>query len=204
MVFCVNKRHMTSENSVPYAACSVLIDIYGLVLGDVQLSLQLCDHLCVLLIGQMNRIRIGDLKTTAELKATFVFRNDMEMQVRQLVAVSTQIDLGAAPQLLDSACGISDIVHVVMALLLGQVGQLSQMLINSNNTASLVRLILEQIQNALSHLTDTEHNCLAAFVLRITVKTTHHKFLLFRMNSPFRDNSSITHLQIFFQMFTEK
>ena len=100
MVFCVNKRHMTSENSVPYAACSVLIDIYGLVLGDVQLSLQLCDHLCVLLIGQMNRIRIGDLKTTAELKATFVFRNDMEMQVRQLVAVSTQIDLGAAPQLL--------------------------------------------------------------------------------------------------------
>ena len=79
------KRHMTSESR---AICrlSVYVDIYGLVLGDVQLSLQLCDHLCVLLVGQMNRVRIGDLKTAAVFKAAFVFRNDMEMQVRQLVS----------------------------------------------------------------------------------------------------------------------
>ena len=195
---------MTSEFPCHMPLVLFWLIFQGLVLGDVQLSLQLCDHLCVLLLGQMNRIRIGNLKTAAELKAAFVLRNDMEMQVRQLVTVGTQIDLGATPQLLDSACGISDVVHVVMALLLGQVGQLRQMLVNGDNTASLVCLILEQIQNTLSHLADTEHDCLAAFVLRITVKTTHHKFLLFRMNSPFRDNSSIAHLLIFFQMFTEK
>jgi hypothetical protein len=42
-----------------------------------------------------------------------------------------------------------------------------------------VCLILEQIQDAGFHIADLEHDPLAAFVVFITVKASHCKYLLF-------------------------
>ena len=92
--------------------------------SEVQLFLQSLDHFLVLLVLQDNRLRIGDGKAAAELKAALVLRYDVEMQVRIAVAERTEVDLGAAPQLLNSAGSSSQICTVIVALLLVALAQL--------------------------------------------------------------------------------
>ena len=85
-------------------------------------------------------------KAAAELKAALVLRYDVEMQVRIAVAERTEVDLGAAPQLLDSAGSSSQICTVIVALLLVALAQLLLMALERQCAAALVCLILEQVQ----------------------------------------------------------
>ena len=95
------------------------------------------DHFLVLLVLQDNRLRIGDGKAAAELKAALVLRYDVEMQVRIAVAERTEVDLGAAPQLLNSAGSSSQICTVIVALLLVALAQLLLMALERQCAAAL-------------------------------------------------------------------
>ena len=118
--------------------------------SEVQLFLQSLDHFLVLLVLQDNRLRIGDGKAAAELKAALVLRYDVEMQVRIAVAERTEVDLGAAPQLLNSAGSSSQICTVIVALLLVALAQLLLMALERQCAAALVCLILEQVPAFMS------------------------------------------------------
>jgi hypothetical protein len=98
------------------------------------------------------------------------------MRVR--IAERTEIDLGAAPEFLDGAGSGCQICTVIISLLLGALAELFLVSLQSESAAALVCLILEQIQNAGLHLADFEHNSLTAFVVLITVETTHSNILL--------------------------
>ena len=141
--------------------------------SEVQLFLQSLDHFLVLLVLQDNRLRIGNGKAAAELKAALVLRYDMEMQVRIAVAERTEVDLGAAPQLLNSAGSSSQICTVIVALLLVALAQLLLMALERQCAAALVCLILEQVQGTCLHVANLKHDCFAALMVLITVKTAH-------------------------------
>ena len=138
-----------------------------------KLLLESLDHFLVLLVLQDNRLRIGDGKAAAELKAALVLRYDVEMQVRIAVAERTEVDLGAAPQLLDSAGSSSQICTVIVALLLVALAQLLLMALERQCAAALVCLILEQLQGPCLHVANLKHDCFAALMVLITVKTAH-------------------------------
>ena len=95
------------------------------------------------------------------------------MQVGIGVAEGGQIQLGAAPQLLDGAGSAGQIVGKVHQLLGLALAQLLLVVLQGQNAAALVSLILEQVQHAGFHLADLEHNGLPALVVFITIKAAH-------------------------------
>ena len=65
--------------------------------SDTQLGLQCGDHLLILSVLQVYRLRVGDGKSPAELKAALILGDDMEMQMGIRVAKGAQVQLRAAP-----------------------------------------------------------------------------------------------------------
>ncbi len=84
------------------------------------------------------------------------FGYDVEMQMRIAVAEGAEVDLGAAPQLLDRTGSRCQISTVFVALLLVALAQLLLVALSAQCAAALVRLILEQIQRAGLHVADLE------------------------------------------------
>ena len=146
--------------------------------SDTQLGLQCGDHLLILLVRQVYRLRVGDGKSSAELKAALILGDDMEMQMGIRVAEGAQVQLRAAPQLLDGAAGLSQILGKIRPLLIRALSQLFFVGLQSQRTAALVGLILEEIQHTGLHLPNLEHNGLPALVVLIAIETTHWHFLL--------------------------
>ena len=95
------------------------------------------------------------------------------MQVGIGVAEGGQVQLGAAPQLLDGAGGAGQIVGKVRQLLGLALAQLLLMVFLFFYSAALVRLVLEQVQHARLHLAAPSPNGLPALVVFITVKAAH-------------------------------
>ena len=91
--------------------------------SDTQLGLQCGDHLLILLVLQVYRLRVGDGKSPAELKAALILGDDMEMQMGIRVAEGTQVQLRAAPQFLDGAAGLSQILGKIRPLLIRALAQ---------------------------------------------------------------------------------
>src|SRR5699024_1231607 len=92
--------------------------------SDAELLLERVDHFLILLVLEQNGLGICDGKAAAKLKAALVLRDDMEMQMRVGVAERAEVELGAAPQLLDRAGRRRQIGHVVVALLIVALAQL--------------------------------------------------------------------------------
>ena len=146
--------------------------------SDTQLGLQRGDHLLILLVLQVYRLRVGDGKSPAELKAALILGDDMEMQMGIRVAEGAQVQLRAAPQLLDGAAGLSQILGKIRPLLIRALAQFLFVGLQSQRAAALVGLILEEIQHTGLHLPNLEHNGLPALVVLIAIETTHWHFLL--------------------------
>ena len=146
--------------------------------SDTQLGLQCGDHLLVLSIRQAYRLRVGNGKGSAELEAALILGDDMEMQMGIRVAEGAQVQLRAAPQLLDGAAGLSQILGKIRPLLIRALAQLHFVGLQSQRAAALVGLILEEIQHTGLHLPNLEHNGLPALVVLIAIETTHWHFLL--------------------------
>ena len=91
---------------------------------DAQFFFQSCDHAAVLLVAEVDGVGIGDGEVAAELKAALILGDNVEMQVRIGIAEGGQIDLGAAPQLLDSTGCLCQIVGIVNQLLCTALAQL--------------------------------------------------------------------------------
>ena len=91
--------------------------------SDTQLGLQRGDHLLILLVLQVYRLRVGDGKSPAELKAALILGDDMEMQMGIRVAEGAQVQLRAAPQLLDGAAGLSQILGKIRPFLIRALAQ---------------------------------------------------------------------------------
>jgi hypothetical protein len=96
------------------------------------------------------------------------------MKMRVCVAEGTEVNLGASPELLDSAGCSSQICGEISSFLIGALTELFLVCLQSKCAAALVCLILEEIQNACLHLADFEHNSLTAFVMLITIEATHN------------------------------
>ena len=116
--------------------------------SDAELFLQSSDHLLILLVFQEYRIGIGDCEAAAKLKTAFVLGNDVEMKMRVCVAEGTEVNLGASPELLDSAGCSSQICGEISSFLIGALTELFLVCLKSKCAAALVCLILEEIQNA--------------------------------------------------------
>ena len=86
---------------------------------------------------QDNRLRIGDGKAAAELKAALVLRYDVEIRVRIAVAERTEVDLGAAHSFL-MAPGSSQICNVSLRSCLVALAQLLLMALERQCAAALV------------------------------------------------------------------
>ena len=112
--------------------------------SDTQLGLQCGDHLLILLVLQVYRLRVGDGKSPAELKAALILGDDMEMQMGIRVAEGTQVQLRAAPQFLDGAAGLSQILGKIRPLLIRALAQFLFVGLQSQRAAALVGLILER------------------------------------------------------------
>ena len=81
------------------------------------------NHFLKLLVLQERRLRIGDGEAAAELKAALILGDDMEMQMGIRVAEGAQVQLRAAPQLLDGAAGLSQILGKIRPFLLRALAQ---------------------------------------------------------------------------------
>ena len=145
---------------------------------DVQFFFQRTDHVPVLLLRQVHRLGIGDLKAAAKLKAALVLGYDVEMEMGIGIAEGSKVQLRAAPQVLDGLGSPSQVLGEIRPLLGLALPQLPVVALQRQHTAAFVGLVLEQVQRAGLHLADLEHNGLPALVMLITVKTTHGIFLL--------------------------
>ena len=131
IIWCIDPAQRTPGCYAP--RCSLLY-----MSSDTQLGLQCGDHLLVLSIRQVYRLRVGDGKSPAELKAALILGDDMEMQMGIRVAERAQVQLRAAPQLLDGAAGLSQILGKIRPLLIRALAQFLFVGLQSQRAAALV------------------------------------------------------------------
>ena len=102
----------------------------------------------------------------------------MEVEMRIGVTIGAEVDLGASPQLFDSAGSGSQICSKIGPLLVCALAELFFVSFQSQRAASLMGLIFEKIKDSRLHFADFEHDSFAAFMVFIAIKASHLNYLL--------------------------
>ena len=89
----------------------------------------------------------------------------MEMQVTQLVAVGTIVDLLRVESLLHGTRHLSHVGHEVVALLVGQLVQVVHMSVIGHEAAPAVGLLLEEEHTRDTQLRELDHQVVKGLVV---------------------------------------
>ena len=123
--------------------------------ANLEVVLDLLDHLGVLGIGQRLQAGIHG-EGSAPLELALVLGHQVEVQVAAAVAVGTVVDLVGMEGLVDGIGSLSHIGEEGVALLIGDVDQLGNMVVVSHDDAAGMALLLEQDQLRNAQITDLD------------------------------------------------
>ena len=107
--------------------------------------LDLLDHLVVLGVGELLQAGVHG-EGSAPLVLVLVLGNQVEVQVAAAVAVGAVVDLVGMEGLVDGAGSLSHIGEEGVALLVGDVHQLGNMILVGHDDTAGMALLLEQDQ----------------------------------------------------------
>ena len=110
---------------------------------NLQLLLDFCDKFLIFCIRQINFAGIH-LEHAAVVGTIDILRGEVEMQVAQLVAIGTVVDLLGIEGTLHGAGCLGDIGHKVVALLVVQLVQVVHVAIVGNEATAAIGLLLEE------------------------------------------------------------
>ena len=130
----------------------------------LQVGLDLLDHLGVLLFGQVSLARVHG-EDAAVLKLTLILRHEMEVQVAAGVAVGAIVDLLGRKGGVDGLGGAVHIGKVGVALLVGDVHDLADVILIGHDAAARMALLLEEDQLGDAQISDEDAEGVEQFAL---------------------------------------